>query len=59
MTVFAAALGILFLIAFIIERWVAGRGRQIKRQEHNNLRHITGARPWWREAPRDPPEGDH
>jgi hypothetical protein len=30
-----------------------------RERERDNLRHITGGRPWWQEPPSDGPEEDH
>jgi hypothetical protein len=58
-----AILAGLILLAFLLERWSLRRGymrrERDRAREANNLRHITKARPWWREPPADGPEGDH
>jgi hypothetical protein len=41
MILLAASLALVVLLAVALER----RGR--RRRQHNDLRHITGARPWW------------
>jgi hypothetical protein len=57
MSLVVSILGMLFILAWLAELWVSGR--RGRRPPPNNLRHITGYRPWWREPPRDGPEGDH
>lgn len=57
MRLLISALGFLILLAWLIERRL-GRHRA-RRRPPDNLRHITGSPHWWKEPPRDGPEGDH
>jgi hypothetical protein len=58
-----AILAGLILLAFLIERFSMHRAYRRRERdqarEASNLRHITHAKPWWREPPADGPEGDH
>jgi len=54
------------LLAFVIplvEIWTHNASRKRRERDRevrgDNLRHITGARQWWKEPPGDGPEGDH
>jgi hypothetical protein len=47
-------------VAFILERLSAQRDAHRRRdRERDNLRHITGQAPWWKEPPGDEPKEDH
>ena len=59
MKLLALVLAALALAAWALERWMLHRGRARRAVDRSNLRHITGAKPWWKETPRNPPEGDH
>jgi hypothetical protein len=53
-------LGVLLIAAFVIERLTSRHARHKRDHEsRNNLRHITGSPPWWKDPPGDGPEGDH
>lgn len=49
----AAILGVLFLIAFIIERWATRNWKRRERIERGR------ADQWWKDPPGDGPEGDY
>lgn len=51
MQYFLAILGILFIIAFVIERWTAARWTKRERRMRNGK--------WWQDPPNDGPEGDY
>jgi hypothetical protein len=57
MSIAIAIAGIALIIA-----WIVSYARGIGRQRHSRRfreRHITGARPWWKQPPDDGPEGDY
>jgi hypothetical protein len=57
------ALAGLILLAWWIEVYRLSRAHnrreRDRERERDNLRHITGKRPWWKEPPGDGPEEDH
>jgi len=60
------AILLLVLLAFVIplvEMWVGNASRKRRERDRtvrgDNLRHITGARQWWKDPPDDGPEGDY
>lgn len=53
MQLFAAILGILFVVAFVFERWAT---RNWARRDQIGK---TRTQQWWQEPPGDGPEGDH
>jgi hypothetical protein len=60
MQILLAVLGVILTVAFILERLSAQRDAHRRRgRERDNLRHITGQAPWWKEPPGDEPKEDH
>jgi FtsZ-interacting cell division protein ZipA len=57
-----AICGLLLAALWLAERQLQRRSRRFRerdrKREEESLRHITGARRWWREPPGDGPEGD-
>ena len=53
MQLLGAILGILFLIAFVVERWAARRFEKRDRIARGR------ADQWWKDPPGDGPEGDY
>ena len=53
------AIALVAIALWLVERWTRPSGVSRRRRETNNLRHITGREPWWKEPPGDEPDGDY
>lgn len=54
-----AVIGLLLAIAWALDAWAFREASRRKREARAREQAGLGRKPWWKEPPGDPPEGDH